>query len=222
MTRPVAFSYSRLDSFENCPKKYWSLSVGKTVKDLGNEHSQYGDMVHQSIKQFMVQGTQLPLQIRHLTKYLAPIKASPGKLIVEQKLAIDANYEGCDWFDKAAYCRVISDLTIINGKRAIMFDWKTGKMKDEFLQLRLAGAVVMLLAEEIEEAQLVYFWTKTKKFTRDPERLTRDDIAKVFNGLAPRLQRYQDAHASESFPARPNPLCRFCPVTSCQYNEAKK
>ena len=52
--------------------------------------------------------------------------------------------------------------------------------------------------------------------------LTRADIPKVFDALAPRLQRYQDAHAREEFPARPSYMCRYCPVTSCQHNEVKR
>ena len=221
MSKPVAFSFSRLDSYETCPKKYWAISVGKTVKDTGNEHTQYGEEVHKAFANYFAKNASLPLHLRHLQSYLSPIKGAPGGKIVEQKLAINANYEGCDWFAKDAYCRVISDLTIINDTKAVLFDWKTGKMKDDFLQLRLAGAVILLLAEEVESAQLVYFWTKNKKFTRDEKPLTRADIPKVFDSLAPRLQRYQDAHAREEFPARPSYLCRYCPVTSCQHNEVR-
>jgi CRISPR/Cas system-associated exonuclease Cas4 (RecB family) len=227
VTKPVAFSFSRLDSYETCPKKYWAISVGKTVRDEGNEHTHYGEEVHKAFANYF-KGKPLPLHLRHLEPALLPIRSAPGVKIIEQKLAINAEYEGCDWFAKDTYCRVISDLTILNGTKAVLFDWKTGKMKDDFLQLRLAGAVILLLAPEIESAQLVYYWTKNKKFTRDKnddgslKLLTRDDIPKVFDSLAPRLQRYQDAHAREEFPARPSYICRYCPVLTCQHNEVKR
>lgn len=221
VTKPVAFSWSRLDGYETCPKKYYAINVAKTVKDLGNEHTEYGTEVHEAIAAYM-RGKALPLHLSYLGKYLQPIKMAPGQKIIEQKVAIDSNYEGCDWRDRNTYCRVISDLTIINGKKMVLFDWKTGKMKSDFGQLRLAGAVLMLLAPEVEETSLVYFWTKDKKFTRDDRPMTRSDILKVFSDLAPRLQKYQDAHAREEFPARPSYLCRYCPVTSCPHNEVKK
>ena len=224
MSKPVAFSYSRLDSYETCPKKYWEISVSKRVKDAGNEFTEYGNLVHKAFAAYFLKNASLPMQISQHQKILSPIKGAPGAKYVEQKLALNANYEGTDWFAKDAYVRVISDLTIINGERGVLFDWKTGKQKDDFTQLRLAGAVVFLLDQDVQTLDLVYYWTKTKTFTRDRERgpLTREQMPEVFNELAPRLQRYQDAHAKQDFPARPNWTCKFCPVTSCPYWEKRK
>jgi hypothetical protein len=220
MTKPVAFSYSRLDSFETCPKKYWEISVAKRVKDEGNEFTVYGEEVHKAFAEYFLKNKSLPMHLSQYQKILSPIKGAPGRKYVEQKLALNASYEGTDWFAKDAYVRVISDLTILNGERGILFDWKTGKRKDDFTQLKLAGAVVFLLDEDVQELQLVYFWTKDKKFTFD--RLTRTQMPEVFNALAPRLQRYQDAHAQQEFPARPSENCKWCPVTTCPYWEKRK
>lgn len=224
MTKPVAFSFSRLESYETCPKKYHALSVAKSVKDEGNEFTKYGEEVHKSFADYFLKNRSLPMHLSQYQKILSPIKGAPGRKYVEQKLCINAKYEGVDWFAKDAYCRVISDLTITSGERGILFDWKTGKQKDDFTQLRLAGAVVFLLDEEVQSLDLVYFWTKSKSFTRDLERgpLLREQMPQVFEELAPRLQRYQEAHAAEDFPARPSYICRYCPVLKCPYNEVKK
>lgn len=214
-----AFSYSRLDNYESCPKKYFKISVEKSVKDPPNEHTTYGTDLHLAFAEYLKTGKPLPLHLRQWMKTLATIKASPGEKIIEQKIAINANYEPTDWFAKDVYCRVISDLTILNGAQGILWDWKTGKMKEDFSQLKLAGAVMFLLAEELEEVQLCYLWTKDKKVTK--EKLTRDEMPTVWADLLPRIERYQNAHAQNIFEARPGFHCRYCPVKTCPHNEKK-
>lgn len=218
---PEAFSYSRLKSLEDCPRKFHELSILKSVKEEPNENTDYGTEVHLAFANRLKKGTPLPLHLRHHEKLLASLAAAPGEHIVEQKVAINANYEPTGWFDKDVYCRVISDLTIINGSRAAMFDWKTGKMSDDFSQLRLAGAVIFLLAPELEQIDLAYVWLKNKQVTK--ERMLRGDCQTVWADLMPRLARYQAAFDQKSFPPRPNYLCKgWCPVKTCQYWEAKK
>lgn len=176
--------------------------------------------MHQAFANYFKQGKPLPLHLTQYTKYLAKIKLYPGAFITEQKLAINARYEATGWFDSDVYCRIISDLTILNGSSAVMWDWKTGKIKDDFTQLRLAGAVMFLLVPELQRIVLAYFWLKNKKVTR--EVMTRDQMPGVWSALLPRIQRYQDAHAAVNFPPKQSWLCGYCPVTSCPYWEPRK
>jgi hypothetical protein len=219
MAKLEAFSYSRLSSFETCPKKFYEISVSKRVKDPPNEFSSYGDFVHKAFAKYMQDGGHLPLTLRQYEKYLAPIRAAPGEKVIEQKIAINANYEQTEWFSKDVFLRVISDLTQLNGTRGVLWDWKTGKASDDFTQLKLTGAVTFLLAEELEELTLAYFWLKTKQVA--PVKMKRADCTQVWAEILPRVQRYQTAHEELDFPARPSYACRYCPVKSCPHNESK-
>ena len=220
MSKLTAFSYSRLNSYEDCPKKYHAVSVAKSVKEPETEHTTFGTEVHLAFAEYFKKGKPLPLHMQQYTKFLAAIKAYPGVFITEQKLAINAAYEATGWFDDDVYCRIISDLTILNGPNAIMWDWKTGKIKDDFTQLKLAGAVMFLLVPELQKIVLAYLWTKNKKITKQV--MTRDEMPGVWNALLPRIQRYQDAHVSLEFPPKPGYLCRYCPLKGCPYNETKR
>jgi hypothetical protein len=220
MSQLTAFSYSRLNSYETCPKKYHAISVAKSVKVEESDQTTYGTELHLAFAAYFKKDKPLPLHMKQYEKYLKLIKAAPGQFITEQQLAINADYEATGWFDKDVYCRIISDLTILNGKSAIMWDWKTGKVSKDFLQLRLAGAVMFLLVPELERITLAYFWTKTKEITR--EVMTRGEMPGVWTALLPRIQRYQDAHHAQEFPAKPNYLCAYCPVKSCPYWEPRK
>lgn len=219
MSKLVAFSYSRLNAYEQCPKKFHAISVAKTIKEEETSMMSYGTELHKAFADFFKDGKKLPLHMQQYTKLLTQIKAAPGTFITEQQLAINDKYEATGWFDKDVYCRIISDLTILNDKVAVMIDHKTGKISSDFMQLKLAAAVMFLLVPELEKIVMCYLWTKTKEITR--QTMTRDEMPGVWNDLLPRIQRYQDAHVSQDWPARPSYLCRYCPIKACQYHEKK-
>lgn len=219
MSKITAFSYSRINSYEDCPKKYYAVSVAKSVKEPETEHTTYGTEVHLAFANFFKKGTKLPLHLQQYQRYLNAIRQYPGTFITEQKLAINQDYQATGWFDNDVYCRIISDLTILNGSNGVMWDWKTGKIKDDFTQLRLAGAVMFLLVPELEKIMLAYFWTKTKQITK--EMMVRDEMPAVWSALLPRIQKYHDAHIAKEFPPKPGYLCRYCPVVSCPYHEKR-
>lgn len=219
MSKLTAFSYSRLTSYETCPKKYHAISVTKSVKEEESEHTIFGTEMHEAFKNYFKKGTPLPLHMKQYEKYLKAIKAYPGTFITEQKLAINASYEPTGWFDNDVYCRIISDLTILNGPTGVMWDWKSGKLAKDFTQLKLAAAVMFLLVPELQRIVMAFFWTKTKQITR--EVLTRAEMPDVWSSLLPRIQRYMDAHVSQEFPAKPGYLCKYCPLKSCPYWERR-
>jgi hypothetical protein len=214
------WSYSRLTKFETCPKQHWALNISKTVKETPNEKTNYGNDLHLAFAANLRSGKALPLAMRQYQSMLDPIRAQPGEHVIEQKIAITQGLQPTDWFAHDVWLRVISDLTILKDTRAAIFDWKTGKMYDDFTQLRLTGAVLFLLAPEVEQVSLSYVWTQTKKVTS--ERLVKADVLKVWTGLAPRIRAYQTAHDTEAFPVKPGIHCKWCPLKSCPYNENKR
>lgn len=214
------FSYSRLTSFETCPKKFHAISIAKTVKDPPNEHTTYGTQLHDAFAGFLRDGKKLPLHLGQHKPYLDRLKAAPGEHIIEQKLAVNADFQGTDWMARDVYLRVISDVTIMNGSKALIWDHKSGKMYDDFTQLKLTGVVMFMLAEELEEIKLAYFWTKERKVTQD--NIVRADVPEIWAGFVPRVQRYQSAFDAQEFPAKPGIHCKWCPVSKCPYWERRK
>ena len=217
--RQTAWSFSRLNNYETCPKKFWHTSVKKDIREPEGEAMRYGKLVHKALEKRVGKGIALPLNLQHLEKYAKQLADSTGEKLTEQQLAIDNMFAPSDWFSKNTWCRAILDLAIIKGTHAVVIDYKTGKIKDDFTQLKLAGIMLMLHKPEIQTVELCYLWTKDKKLTRDESHLTRDDIKTVISDLMPRIKKYEAAHRTESFPARPNYLCKkYCPVSTCPYH----
>jgi len=218
-TRQTAWSYSRLNSYETCPKKFWHSSVRKDVVEAESEAMRYGKLVHKALELRVGKKKPMPLNLRYLEKYAARLADAAGEKLTEMQLAIDASFEPCSWFAKETWCRAILDLAIVKGSHAIVFDYKTGKISDDFTQLRLAGVLLMLHMPEIKTVDLSYLWTKDKKVTSYERTLTREDIKTVVLEFMPRLKKYEKAHRTESFPARPGYLCRkYCAVVACPYH----
>ena len=214
----VAYSFSRLDSFETCPRKYYHTSVAKDVKDEPNDAQIFGDQAHKAFKLYFQIGQELPLHLSQYEQYLKPIANSPGHTIVEQEIALDQNYKQVEWFSKDAYIRVKSDLTQQHGTQAVVWDWKFGKPHNKFDQLKLTAAVTFLLAPKIERITMAYFWAKTKEVS--PDVMLRAEAPTFWAELQPRVQLYQEAHWRQAFPPKPNFLCKgWCPVVTCQYWE---
>lgn len=214
----VAWSFSALNTYETCPKKYWHLKIAKDYKeDFSGPHAEYGKAVHKAFELRVKKNKPLPMDMRHFEKYVAKFAEAPGKKLVELQLAINEAMEPTGWFDKDVWCRAILDLAITNGNKALVVDYKTGKMKDDFSQLRLASALFLLHAPEIEHVTMAFFWTKDKAITKEVS--TRDECLQVFSSFVPRVARLNRSVELTEWPARPNGLCRkYCPIQSCPHH----
>jgi RecB family exonuclease len=209
----TAFSYSRLNNFEQCPKKFYAISIAKTFKEEESEAMTYGSAVHKALELRVARGTPLPGHLTHLEPVVAPLAASPGTKKAEFQMAINGSMEPVSWFGKDVYCRAIADLVVDRGTKAALFDYKTGKKSDDFMQLKLTGSLYFQHAPAVQQITLAFIWTKDKTITKTV--IERDEMGELWSALMPRVDRYQEAFRTMDFPPRPGRHCRWCPVKSC-------
>jgi hypothetical protein len=214
-----ATSFSALNNFESCPKKFWHLRVQKDVKEQEGEALRYGKKVHKALEHYVGKDRALPSEFAHMAPYVDGFKAYPGVKHVELEMAITEQYTPTGWFDKDVWIRAKLDLVILGNRHAVLVDYKTGKMKDDgFTQLKMAAAMLMIFFKQVEQVQMAYLWTQHDgEITKDT--FHRTDFVEVWNELMPRLNRFEEAHKRDEFPALPSGLCkRHCPVLSCPHN----
>lgn len=214
-----ATSFSALNNFETCPKKFWHLRVRRDVKEVEGEALRYGKKVHKALEHLVSRGTPLPKQFKHLAPYVQPFIDFPGTKHTELELAINEQYQPVDWFAKDVWIRAKLDLVIVGDRTALLVDYKTGRMKDDgFTQLKLAAAMLMLFFKQVEKVTMAYMWTEHDgEITKDV--FLRSDFVDIWNELMPRLNAFEEAHVRDNFPANPSGLCkRHCPVTQCPHH----
>src|SRR5205807_2231069 len=75
------------------------------------------------------------------------------RILVEQQLAINADFGPVPWFDSAAWFRGIGDVIKIVGPVALIVDWKTGKIVEDSQQLALMAACVFAHHPEVQKVR---------------------------------------------------------------------
>ncbi len=220
--KPFTWSYSALTTYELCPKKYFHLYFAEKgsperVADSDSSFSADGKVIHEAMRARVMNGTPFDVPLRHLEPMAKRFADAPGKKHAEMKLALTREFEPCDYFDKKVFVRVVIDLAIIQGKTAIVVDWKTGKVKDDPTQMALTAAVLSRWMPEITEFKTLFVWLASKDIT--PKNYAPEAFASVvWNNLLPRVAKIEEARKTTTFNAKPNGLCGWCPVTQCPHH----
>lgn len=220
----VAWSFSRLENFELCPKWFYTVFVAKTTREEKHPAALYGQQVHEALHHAVEKRAPLPEQLKRLSGVTQLLAQFPGDRLCEFQMAVDESLSPVDWFGKTVYCRAIADFVAVGHERALLIDYKTGKRKDEFLQLELTACLLMSHRPQLQEVQLRFLYTSDRALVAPPgdAPLTREQVPWVLAKLEPRVRAYQEAHAKHEFEPRPSWKCRGCVVTKCPYAEARR
>lgn len=221
--RPFSWSWSRLKNYRTCPKRHYHLDLAKDIKEEESEQLKWGHEVHDALAKRIGQGFILPATMSRYDKWAQRILSTRGpdvKIKVENKLAIDEQFQPCGFFDGAAWFRAVVDvLTVLPpaARAAYTIDWKTGGVDPEFEQLALSAQTVFSHYPEVDEVLAIYVWlghdTETIKIYR------RGELQDMWNSVLPLVKEMKFAAETVTYPPKPSGLCkRYCPVTSCPYH----
>lgn len=217
VSKPFAWSYSKLKNFETCPKRHWHIDIAKDVKEEESEALLWGNEVHKVLAERLAQKKPLPVPMQKYEHWCAKIEATPGDLLVEQKLAITKDFGSCSFFDKSAWFRAVGDVVKIRGPVALIVDWKTGKILEDSVQLALAGACVFAHYPQVQAVRSEFIWLAED--ARTEATMHRGDMPSMWRGLWPRIEALEQAHKLTNYPAKPGALCRkWCPVAKCPHH----
>jgi hypothetical protein len=217
-TPRFTWSPSKLLTFETCPAKFAAESYYKTALREENEASIWGTRVHRQAELFML-GDPIDDEeaFKPVEQYCHVLSQLEGQRFVEHKIALDEHFMATDW--DTACGRMILDLGFLSpdGKTLRIFDWKTGKMKQDLTQMQIYAAVLALLMPQVETVKAQYIWLKEKKttgFTAD-----RQELMPILKDIGGRLKRMKEAWDNENFPERKTGLCRqYCGNLECPHN----
>lgn len=214
--RPIAWSYSAITSFENCPRKYYEVNIAKSVKD-GNETTDTNKIYHDALDARIARKKPLPGELAHLEPYAALIIGLPGETYSEADLTINEQFVPTKFNDwDGAWLRVRADVLKINGASGIGFDHKFGKPRNDADQAELTALTVFRRFPSVQHFRFIYAHLDEKK-GRDllPFDFRADQQQALWGGWMNRYARLKAAREGNNFPMTPNPLCAYCPVRQC-------
>lgn len=210
-----AWTFSQLDEFETCPKKYYHARVKRDFIPEFDARS-WGITAHKAFEVRMRDGIPLPEGMTQWEPIAAKLLALPGDKYFEQKLSVNRDFQSCHW--KEAWSRGNADMVVINGRQAAVLDYKTGKFRPSE-QLRLYAGYVFA-TWDVDIVKTGYVWLKEKRVTRGA--YARDEVPIIWREFLPRVARLERAYDEEKWPAKPSGLCNgWCPVTVCVHNNKR-
>lgn len=221
MTTSVKYtwSYSSLGLFQQCPKKYYHLRVVKDHKEPETEALSYGKLVHESAEFYIKEGRPIPPQFSFIQEPLDSLKKLGGTYLCEHKMGLTRDLEPCDFFAPDVWWRGVADLIIIDGNRAHLVDYKTGKSSKyaDTKQLEILSLAMFKHFPELAsiKAGLLFLVASDLvkvKYVRSEESVP---WVKWLNDT----KQLEAAYVNDVWNARPNFSCKqYCAVTSCIHN----
>ena len=211
MAGVIPWSYSSLNAFETCPRRFYLTRIAKVVQEPQTTATAWGNAVHKALED-AVKGSS-PLTERYATYQLLvdKLKTTPGQKFTERKFGITNGYGPTTFFAKNVWFRGVIDLTIDAGKTVHILDYKTGKVKEDGDQLKLFAAAGFAQHPHAQRIRTGYIWLAHDQLTRRD--FDRDELPTIWQEFIPRVQRMENAQAKNDWPARPSGLCRtWCPV----------
>ena len=211
MTDKVAWSWSRLDCFEKCPRQFYERHIKKTIPFEQNDAMRRGERIHKHIENAIKGGSYDP-EIKHMVPMIEKIRgANWDEQQVETEYALRDDMKRTSWFGKDAWCRIKMDYIGIKGSKAVTYDWKSGKNRGYSDQLKLYGGAILHLWKEVEEVETAYVFVDSKQV----EKMTyyREDYQNIWDEFGERQELIQICNETNDWQEKPGAMaCRFCPV----------
>jgi len=230
----IAWSWSRWEKFDQCPKLFHGLNITKeVVMDSNAPPLVKGREYHDTLKDtmlVMLKGEQpeFPEHLAHVEPLQRKLYEAPNfsKIFVEQQLAFTEDMQRVGWFNRKppVWLRVGLDLIAIDpeARYALIIDYKTGKVRHverECSQLALFAVGAFAAYDEIDTIRTAYLWLEHNKKTEHT--YTRDEYPDMLHEFGEKSELIQICNQSGNWPAKQNPRCRWCPAPFgwCEFKE---
>jgi hypothetical protein len=215
----IKWSYSSLSLFNQCPKKYYHLRVAKDFVEPETEALTYGTKVHEAAEFYIRDGKPIPPEFAYMQEILDMLKNLPGEKLCEYEMGLTKNLEPCGFKDKDVWWRGIADLVIMDGDKAYLVDYKTGKSSKyaDTKQLEILSLALFKHFPKLKKIKAGLLFVVAKDIVK--ANYTRETQEPYWVRWLQDTTQMELAHANEVWNARPNFSCKnFCAVVSCVHN----
>lgn len=234
--KPIAWSFSRLETFRQCPYKYYRIHMCKGTADEVDPYNGpkpeamlYGDRLHKAMENAIMYGAEIPpefqgdmrdkmqAKINEVRSYLG----GDARIVCEDQSAITVGLKSTGWFSKDAWARAVADVFIRmwGNKRAIgeagirLIDWKSGKVKDGTSQAAAMALVYFMKYPEVCKIRVDIEYLKFNE-TQTIE-FKREALPSILAPILETTKAIKQCDESGDWEPKESGLCGWCPVTDC-------
>lgn len=229
------WSYTSLQEFLTCPAQWAAKRYYKTVVEKESEAMRVGNLIHATAEHYLKAKIGEPHDINQINPDYLPMvqpycdairaaHAAGAEVYVEHEFCYTNKFEPCGWKDwNTVWVRGKGDVLVKNDNKISIIDWKSGRYKEDFLQLKLFAVLAALQPQfkDVQEFDPKFIFTKEaapKNILKLDKPIQRSELKSVLAEILVNVRRMEAAWESENFPARRNFLCRsWCYNTDCAH-----
>jgi len=196
------WSYSRYGTWKKCP----ALLKFQAESESTVQHpaAVRGQAIHKLIEDY-IRGEDVPFadKMNYYKTFFDELRKEGAK--PELPIALNANWEVCEWDDPNRWWRGILDCVVEYDTHAVIYDWKTGKEYPDHREQREIYAAAYHALKPVDFIRVFHTYVDTRQTTYTM--FHREDIPELRkkweDRVAPML-------ADTTFAPNPGYYCRFC------------
>jgi RecB family exonuclease len=228
MLKFAPYSYSKIDTFIQCPRKFKLNYIDKINLFSENKALEKGSRVHQIIELFeptkywkmptfdyklLDENEQKEAEKIALDFISSEMGKSyimhPGMLGHEIHMGLDKKLQPCNYYSSDAMLRGKIDYFMKYNKTAHVVDWKTGKVKDQRYmtndQVMLYGIWCFNMFPDIDEVIADYVYVEHNE--KHSFTFSRENYKNYTQNYASKIKAIE---TESEHPMNVGPLCNWC------------
>lgn len=212
-TKPLVWTFTLLNCYrEICPHQAAERFIYRRIPFVETDAMRWGNQVHVALEKRVGRGTPLPREMPY-ENIAAAFDGRDAR--VERRLGITRQGRACDFFGADVWGRGKLDLHLVNGERALLFDYKTGREREDPFELHVQAVLLHAKYPQLKEIKGKYFWLKESKSGKLHD---LSDTTATWNEIGRLVRLIERDMAAGSFEKREGPLCNWCECLSCENN----
>jgi hypothetical protein len=175
--------------------------------------------MHKAAENYVGQGVALPPAFAYLKPTLDKIVGYPGKTYCEYQMALTKELEPCAFDSPDAWWRGIADVLNIDGNKARILDYKTGKSAKyaDSKQLELLSLATFKYFPQVTHTKGALLFVVAKDIV--PAEFDVVDSGKKWAKWVKDTQDLEQSLVNGAWNPRPNFTCsKWCAVHDCIHN----
>jgi hypothetical protein len=222
--RGFAWSWTAVEQALTCMRQWYAVRSTKQYVSEPGPALLAGRKVHDEMAKAVLGTGGIPEERRWVSGLIEKLHRLEPKPLVEHSVCLDESFLPVGKWEPTVWLRAVYDVLWNGGERALVIDWKTGKRRAPSDQNTLLAALLYRLPNPPKKVTTCYVWLEAKAVdTAHPTRSETESLLERLS-LFP-IARMKELHGSGAsvldVEPSPGPLCRFCPVVSCEHHPTR-
>jgi hypothetical protein len=208
------WSHAFLSTADNCPHQALHKFVLRDVERRESQQQKDGIALHEALARRISRKTPLAEPFALLEPVVSVMERPSVDLQAELKLGVRLDGSSCGFFDEDCFGRGAIDVCGRSGTRALIIDWKNGKIRENPFELQIQSVLLKAKYPDLTQIFGHYFWVKELQLGPCYD---LSDTSSAWRMIMDRVTDIVRCAKMNSWPKVQSPLCGWCEVKSCEH-----